>query len=345
MKVLCVTDWPIPPGDRWLWNYLPESADTVDFVSIKPPSDRFAKWGKLLTYYPALLRLAWRAHRQERRGSYDVILAFEGKCGLPLGFLRSLDARSRPGQRAKLVVMFFSVKGVIMHFLPLARYGMRGVDHIIVPTHAEIPYYSRLLGYPAKQITCCPLGTYNPYREVPSPAEEGGGYIFAGGRSERDYATVLAAVEGLDVRLVVAARRFNLRGLRIPPNVQVNDLMPLGEFARVLGGARFVVAPIQHTPHAAGLTQIIYAMAAGKAVIAPRTPGTVDTIEDGRTGLLYEPGDAAALRAAIQRLLADPAEAQRMGGAARTLYLAVHTFPDMAQRIRGILAKVHEKNE
>ena len=135
-----------------------------------------------------------------------MILAFEGKDGLPLGFLRHLSGESRP----KLVIMFFSVKGVIMHFLPLARYGMAGVDHIIVPTHAEIPYYSRLLGYPQERITFCPLGTYNPYGAVPPPAEDGPGYIFAGGRSERDYGTLLKAVDGLDVRLVVNARRFNL---------------------------------------------------------------------------------------------------------------------------------------
>ncbi len=332
-----MVDWVVPKGARWLWDYPPESSDTVDFVFIKPPSDRFAKWGKLLAYYPALLRLGWRALRRTREREYDVVLAFEGKCGLPLGFLRHLTGQSRP----KLAIMFFSVKGVIMHFLPLARYGMRGVDHIIVPTHAEIPYYSRLLGYPEERITFCPLGTYNPYRTAPEAADSPG-YIFAGGRSERDYGTLMAAVNGLDAQVVVAARRFNLRGLPIPPNVQFHDLMPMGEFAAVLGGARFVVAPIQDVPHAAGLTQIVYAMAAGKAVIAARTPGTADTIEEGRTGLLYEPGNAGDLRRAIQRLLEDPEEARRMGAAARALYLGVHTFPAMARRIRTILTKVHE---
>ena len=102
------------------------------------------------------------------------------------------------------------------------------------------------------------------------------------------------------------------------------------------------MAPIQDTPHAAGLTQIVYAMAAGKAVIAARTPGTVDYVEEGRTGLLYEPGNADDLRRAIRRLLEDPEEARRMGAAARTEYLMVHTFPAMARRIRAILTKVHE---
>jgi glycosyltransferase involved in cell wall biosynthesis len=336
VKVLCLTDWPVPAGARWLWDYPPESADSVDFVSIQPPADSFAKWGKVLAYYPALLRLAWRALKQTQREEYDVVLAFEGKDGLPYGFLRHIYGQSQP----KLVIMFFSVKGVIMHFLSLARYGMAGVDHIIVPTRAEIPYYTRLLDYPQERITYCPLGTYNPYGATPPAEADPPGYIFAGGRSERDYGTLLRAVDGLDAAVVVAARRFNLRGLRIPPNVQVHDLMPMPEFARALAGARFVVAPIQDVPHAAGLTQIIYAMAAGKAVIAARTPGTVDYVDEGVTGLLYEPGDPDDLRRTIRRLLDDPEEALRMGAAARALYLAIHTFPAMARRIRTVLAGV-----
>jgi glycosyltransferase involved in cell wall biosynthesis len=38
-------------------------------------------------------------------------------------------------------------------------------------------------------------------------------------------------------------------------------------------------------------------------------------VEDGTTGLLVPPGDAAALAGALARLLADPAEAARLGRA------------------------------
>jgi glycosyltransferase involved in cell wall biosynthesis len=295
----------------------------------------------MVTYYPLYLHQAWRALRRTRNAEHDVVLASEGKAGLPLGFLRRLRRQTRP----KLVILFFSVKGVIMHCLSLARYAMRGVDHIIVPTQAEVSYYSRLLGYPTDRITCCPLGVYDPYGAEPSVAEDDLGYIFAGGRSERDYGTLMRAAAGLDAQFVVAARRFNVRGLSIPPNVQVRDLMPMPEFARVLGDTRFVVASIQDVPHAAGLTQIIYAMAAGKAVIAAHTPATAEYVEEGRTGLLYEPGNAEDLRRAIRRLLDDPEEARRMGAAARVLYLAIHTFPAMARRIRAILTRVHESGD
>jgi glycosyltransferase involved in cell wall biosynthesis len=59
------------------------------------------------------------------------------------------------------------------------------------------------------------------------------------------------------------------------------------------------------------------AMAHGRAVVATRVGGLVDLVRDGETGLLVEPGDREGLRAAIDRLLADPALRRRLGEAAR----------------------------
>jgi glycosyltransferase involved in cell wall biosynthesis len=59
------------------------------------------------------------------------------------------------------------------------------------------------------------------------------------------------------------------------------------------------------------------AMAYGRAVVATAVGGHVDAIEDGVTGVLVPPRDPAALRAAIERLLADAAQRARLGAAAR----------------------------
>lgn len=57
------------------------------------------------------------------------------------------------------------------------------------------------------------------------------------------------------------------------------------------------------------------AMAAGKPVIASRIGGLPDIVADGETGILFTPRDADALRAAMARVLDDPALAARMGAA------------------------------
>lgn len=59
------------------------------------------------------------------------------------------------------------------------------------------------------------------------------------------------------------------------------------------------------------------AMAYGKPVVASAVGGLRDLVVDGETGLLVPPGDPAALRAALERLLGDPELRRRLGAAAR----------------------------
>jgi glycosyltransferase involved in cell wall biosynthesis len=60
------------------------------------------------------------------------------------------------------------------------------------------------------------------------------------------------------------------------------------------------------------------AMAYGRPVAASAVGGLVDLVEHGVTGLLVPPGDIAALRAAVERLLGDRDLRMRFGAAART---------------------------
>jgi glycosyltransferase involved in cell wall biosynthesis len=58
-------------------------------------------------------------------------------------------------------------------------------------------------------------------------------------------------------------------------------------------------------------------MALGKAVIASAAAGNLDLISDRKDGRLVEPRDSTAWARAINELLADRAEAARLGDAAR----------------------------
>ena len=59
------------------------------------------------------------------------------------------------------------------------------------------------------------------------------------------------------------------------------------------------------------------AMAHGRPVVASAVGGLLDLVVDEQTGLLVPPGDVGALRAALQRLLADAELRRRLGAAAR----------------------------
>jgi glycosyltransferase involved in cell wall biosynthesis len=69
---------------------------------------------------------------------------------------------------------------------------------------------------------------------------------------------------------------------------------------------------------------VIEAMAASRPVIASRSGGLADIVVDGETGYLVPPGDVSALRQAIERLLADPQLAMRMGQAGKKRVAEFH---------------------
>ena len=62
---------------------------------------------------------------------------------------------------------------------------------------------------------------------------------------------------------------------------------------------------------------VLEAQASSKPVVTTTATGAVDSIVNNVTGVLVPPRDAEALRAAIERLLLDPATAIRMGVAGR----------------------------
>lgn len=78
--------------------------------------------------------------------------------------------------------------------------------------------------------------------------------------------------------------------------------------------AASVVAVPSRWPEPHGLVAV-EAMASGVAVVASRTGGLAEIVEDGVTGRLVEPGDAGALAGALDDLLADPGRRRRMGAA------------------------------
>jgi glycosyltransferase involved in cell wall biosynthesis len=91
-------------------------------------------------------------------------------------------------------------------------------------------------------------------------------------------------------------------------------MLPQAELYTLMARAAVVVCPSRRD----GLPVVCAeAMAHARPVVASAVGGLPDMVRDGETGLLVPPRDPAALRAAIDRLLADPELRRRLGCAAR----------------------------
>ncbi len=99
-------------------------------------------------------------------------------------------------------------------------------------------------------------------------------------------------------------------------NVAFKGSLSDNDLATDIGKANVVVLPYYDPGiiHASG--PLIAAMAAGKAVVASRIPIFEGVMEDGKTGLLFEEGDASDLKIKLLELKNDQALAKRIGQAA-----------------------------
>lgn len=81
---------------------------------------------------------------------------------------------------------------------------------------------------------------------------------------------------------------------------------------------------------------VIEAMGLGRALVASRTRGPEEAIDDGRTGLLVPPDDEEALAGAIDGLVASAGTRRRLGDAARAAVLERFTARRMAERFEDL---------
>jgi glycosyltransferase involved in cell wall biosynthesis len=91
------------------------------------------------------------------------------------------------------------------------------------------------------------------------------------------------------------------------------------------------VPSLWHTSHIAAYPSaygegipktLLEAASCGKPIVTTDMPGCRETVDDGESGFLVPPGDAAALADRLKRLVEDPALRRRMGTAARAKALA-----------------------
>ena len=86
------------------------------------------------------------------------------------------------------------------------------------------------------------------------------------------------------------------------------------------------------------------AQAAGLPVVASRAGGLTESVADGESGVLCEPGDERALAAAIERVLTDADLRARLGAAGRERIAQRFTVRHMADATTRLYELVAHSN-
>ena len=283
--------------------------------------------------YPSSLATAWRLWRRRKVGQVAAPM------GGGAAFYYCLVARLlRSTKPAQVVHEFFLPEPAPRSLVwllkrRLRRFAFNRAAAIIVYAEGERQLCADYLNLPLSRFHFVPFHTciLDPHFE-PTAA-----YGLAAGRSGRDYGTFFEAVRGLDYRFVVVADKRSVAGFDIPENIELHCDIPRGEYLALLQRAAFVAVPLHRRHCSTGQVVILEAYALGKPVVATRAVGTVDYVEDGETGHLSDPYDPAGMRSAIQRLIADGAERDRLGRNALRRARSDYTFSVHADRLLAVM--------
>ena len=185
----------------------------------------------------------------------------------------------------------------------VARRALRGAQLVIAASNA-LADSARALG--ASNVKVIPSGVDLPRSvgEEASPPE----ILYAGRLSpEKGVEDLVAAAAGM--KLVVAGDGPLRR--RVPGAL---GLVRHDELQQLYGRAAVVACPSRREGFGVACLE---AMAHGRPVVATNVGGLRDLVVEGETGLVVPPGDPAALRAALARLLADPDLRRTLGAGGR----------------------------
>lgn len=172
----------------------------------------------------------------------------------------------------------------------------------------------KVYGIPARKFRFVPF-KINQIDLIRGTVTSDGGYIFCGGKTRRDFATLFEAVRGTDLPVRVVTTDNNdiqqhgsyLDLASVPPNVEVVILDGSPEqFIAHLAAARLVVMPIIPEICGAGIGVYIMSMALRKCVVITDIPGTSDILPEN-TAIIVPSQDPAALRDALVRAFHDEA--------------------------------------
>ena len=231
------------------------------------------------------------------RTNWDRIIAWQQFYGLNFAFWCRLLHLKKLNELTIMTFIYKKKSGVIgklyhlyMSFIVQSKY----IDRFVCFSKEECEYYPSLFNVSRKRFVYVPVGI-EPIDYHDTKDE---GYIFATGRSNRDYDFLLSVLDNSDYQCQIAcdtmAKTLNGGGISILTDCHGNEMI------KRMAHSHCVVIPLKDIHASSGQLVILQAMALGKPVICTDADGIRDYTSTDTTIMI--PNDVDKWKEALNLL-------------------------------------------
>lgn len=352
MKILCL---PPTPAKKWLNGYekgelpihpfyvmplmcnysIDTEFDDSPFASIfAPVMQPFEHLVGFRLLQP--LKAIYKMH------NYDLILSTDNRCMHFLLLTKLSTKYHKPfiNVNVSLLNWALTAKRFKLFF---TRQILRAASvHVVYSSH-QIKKFNEIFKIPVEKINFIPFCVDDEYFK---PQKfDSYDYISSVGKDiGRDYPTLLKSIGDVSCKVRIVCGSTNLNRTILPQNVDKLVNVPYLKVREVYSESKFVVLPLHCNKgsDATGQTALLEAMAMGKAVIASHLPSLLDYVDNWKTGIFVKPYDPKDMKSAIQYLLDNPGEADRIGRNARKAVENKFNHKIYARNLASLMWNVYE---
>lgn len=272
------------------------------------------------------------------RNSYDSIIFWQQFIGLYYGLITRilffLPTRPKSVVLTLIYIKRAGIKGKIYHHFFKFMLMAKAINKAVIHSEVELELYKKVFNLTEDKLAFEEVGDGEPSvynKDYHDPL-----YFFSGGGSQRDYRTLIEAFSQTNLKLKIACLPNHVRGIKIPPNVELIHNAWHSKFDKLIAGSYAVLLTVKDPNISAGQLVLIKSMRLSKPVIV--TAG--NCMKDYTTNTMSFSVNAKSkseIINAVNLLIADLALRDNMSKAAFDLYGSKFTHLQYIKRVCSLL--------
>jgi glycosyltransferase involved in cell wall biosynthesis len=173
------------------------------------------------------------------------------------------------------------------------------------------------------------LGEGCPVESENKPVER---YFFSGGKSNREFSSLIEAFGQVNEKLIICTDQQSLKNKENPSLIEIYFNKPREDFYRYIENSFAVIIAVENPEISSGQLVLLHALRYGKPVIVTEGPCMQDYILDNYACFIKH-RDVYSLKNSIKKLAVSQSQYSEMSKKARESYLKYFSVDKYLERI------------